>query len=208
MDLHRLVGDPHRRFRGGQLGHRRFGAEALALALHPCRAQGQQQGCIQLALHVGDLGLGHLESTDGRAKGLALLHVFQGRFIGGPCDADGLRGNADAAGVEHAHGDLEALALLAQHIIGRGHVVVELDLAGGRSTDAQLRFGLATTEAGRVGIDDEGSDATRALVRLAHREQHDVLGHRAGGDPALLAPDCGSVSANAPMASPSAIART
>ena len=62
------------------------------------------------------------------------------------------------------------------------------------------------------------------------REQHDVLGHRAGRDPALLAvddpvavgvassarvciadasePDCGSVSAYAPISWPSATART
>jgi hypothetical protein len=48
---------------------------------------------------------------------------------------------------------------------------------------------LPRMEAGLVGVDDERGDAARALVRLAHGEQHDVLGHRAGGDPALLAVD-------------------
>ena len=58
------------------------------------------------------------------------------------------RGDADAAGVEHAHRDLEAVAFLAQHLVGLDHVVGELDLAGGRGADAQLGLGLAAVEAG------------------------------------------------------------
>ena len=54
----------------------------------------------------------------------------------GPRDADGLAGDADTAGIQHAHGDLEALAFLAQHVFRADHVVGELDLAGGRSADA------------------------------------------------------------------------
>ncbi len=37
------------------------------------------------------------------------------------------------AGIEHAHGDLEALAFLAQHVLGLRHVIIELDLAGGEA---------------------------------------------------------------------------
>jgi hypothetical protein len=36
----------------------------------PGRAQGQQRGGVELALHVGDLGLGHLEGADRRAEAL------------------------------------------------------------------------------------------------------------------------------------------
>src|SRR3546814_10050491 len=66
------------------------------------------------------------------------------------CSSDlGLRGDADATGVEHAHGDLEAVAFLAQDLVGLDHVIVELDLAGGRSADAEL--GLGRSEERRVG---------------------------------------------------------
>src|SRR5690606_39339146 len=65
----------------------------------------------------------------------------------------------------------------------------ELDLAGGRGADAELGFGLAAAEAVARGVDQERGDAARALVRIGHGEQHDVLRHRARGDPALLAVD-------------------
>ena len=189
VDLHGLMGDPHRRFRGGELGHRCFGAELLALPLEPGRAQGEQQGCVELALHVGDLGLGHLEGADRRAKRLALLHIGQRGLIGRARNAHCLGGNADPACIEHAHRSLEALAFRAQHLVRLRYVIGELNLAGGRGADAELGLGLAAMEAGARRINHESSNAARALVRLGHREQHDVLGHRAGGDPALLAID-------------------
>ena len=75
--------------------------------------------------------------------------VGQRRLVRGARDADRLRGDADAAGVEHAHRDLEAVAFLAQHVFGRADVVGELDLAGRRGADAELGFGLAAMEARR-----------------------------------------------------------
>ena len=193
MDLHGLVGDPHRRFRRGELGHRRLGAEAAAVllgfALGPGRAQGQQGRRIQLALHVGDLGLGHLERADRCAEGLAVARPLQGGLVRGTGDADRLRGDADASGIEHAHRDREALAFFAQQVFLRQHVVGELDLAGGRGADAELRLGLAGVEARQLGVDDEGRHALGADARRGDREQHDVARHRTGGDPALLAVD-------------------
>src|SRR3546814_14440226 len=106
----------------------------LALPLQPRRAQRQQQGSIDLALHVGDLGLDHLERADRLAEGLALAHVLQAGLVGGAGDADGLGCDADATGVEYAHGDLEAVAFLAQHLVGLHDVVGELDLEIGRAS--------------------------------------------------------------------------
>src|SRR5690606_29773421 len=108
VDLQRLVGDPHGGLRGGELGDRGLVAEALALALHPGRAQRQQQGRVELALHVGDLGLGHLEGADRRAEGLALLHVLDGGLVGRAGDADGLRRDADAARSEEHTSELQS----------------------------------------------------------------------------------------------------
>jgi hypothetical protein len=47
----------------------------LGLAFGPGRAQGQQQGRVEADLHVGDLGLDHLERTDRLAEALAFAHV-------------------------------------------------------------------------------------------------------------------------------------
>src|SRR3546814_8575365 len=94
-------------------------------------------------------------------------------------DADSLGCDADATGVEYAHGDLEAVAFLAQHLVGLHDVVGELDLAGGRGADAELGLGLAAVEAPARGVDQECGDPARGLVRVGHREQHDVLRHRA-----------------------------
>ena len=187
------MGDVHRRFRRGELGDRGLGAEAAAglvgLRLGPRGAQGQQFGGIEPALHVGDLGLDHLERTDRLAEALALLHIGDGRLVGGLGQAHGLRGDADAAGIQHAHGDLEALAVLTDDLVRRGHVILEFDLARRRRADAQLGLGLAAVETGLGGVDHECGDALGALGRIGDRKQNDVLGDRAGGDPALLAVD-------------------
>src|SRR5690606_39674573 len=116
------------------------------------------------------------EVVDRLSAVLALLHVLDGLLVGGPGNTDGLRGDADAAGVQHAHGDLEALALDADDLFRTCHVVGELDLAGGRGADAQLRLGLAAVEALAAGVDHDGGDASRALLRVDDREQVDVAG--------------------------------
>src|SRR3546814_14700267 len=115
----------------------------LALPLQPRRAQRQQQGSIELALHVGDLGLDHLERADRLAERLALAHVLQAGLVGGAGDADGLGCDSDAPGVESAPGDLEAVAFLAPHLLGLHDVVVQLVLAGGRCAASGFGLGLS-----------------------------------------------------------------
>src|SRR3546814_13946852 len=83
---------------------------------------------------------------------------LQAGLVGGAGDADGLGCDADATGVEYAHGDLEAVAFLAQHLVGLHDVVGELDLAGGRGADAELGLGLAAVEAPARGVDQECGD--------------------------------------------------
>src|SRR3546814_17336835 len=105
----------------------------LALPLQPRRAQRQQQGSIELALHVGDLGLDHLERADRLAEGLALAHVLQAGLVGGAGDAEGLGCDDDASGREYAHGDLGAGALAAQNPVGMTDGWVVHETAGGDS---------------------------------------------------------------------------
>src|SRR5699024_10781809 len=91
-------------------------AVLLRLALGPRGAQYQQQRSVELALHVGDLGLRHLETADGLTKCLAVTRPLQSGFISGARNADGLRRDADAPRVQHTHGDLEPGAFLTQQI--------------------------------------------------------------------------------------------
>jgi hypothetical protein len=82
------------------------------------------------------------ESPAGTADGLAeldaLLGVRDGRLKGALGDAQRLGRDADAAAVQRGHGDLEALALLAQQVFLRDLHIVEDQLAGGGGADAQL----------------------------------------------------------------------
>lgn len=58
-----------------------------------------------------------LELADGRAELLALEEVGHGGVEGALCNAQHLRGNADAALVQNLNGDLIALADLADDIL-------------------------------------------------------------------------------------------
>ena len=69
---------------------------------------------------------------------IALLGVGHGRFIGPLGDAQRLGRDADAAAVQGGHGDLEALALLAQQVLlGHFHIVKD-QLGSGGGADAHF----------------------------------------------------------------------
>ena len=187
------MGDEHRRFRRKQLGDGGLGAElATALGrftLGKRRAKSKQLGGVELAFHIGDLGLDHLERSNRMAKGLALARVDQAGLVRSASKANCLRGDTDAAGIEDAHGDRKAPAFLAEQVGFRTNVVVELDLAGRRRANTQLGFALASAEPRQLGVDDEGRNPLGTLARRADRKQHDVARHLARGDPAFLAVD-------------------
>src|SRR5690606_3835405 len=92
------------------------------------------------------------------------------------------------------HGDGEALALRAQHRRRRHPHVLEHQLGGGLSAQAQLAVEGAADQAGRVGGHQEGAHAPVAGgVGGAGEEQHDV-GPGAVGDERLAAVDDVSVA--------------
>ena len=89
--------------------------------------------------------------------------------------------------VEDPHRDAEALALLAEQVLGRDAAVVEEDLAGRRALDPHLRLDPADLEARRVGLDHERGDAGVAGLGIGLGED-DVEVRDAGvGDEALAA---------------------
>src|SRR3546814_8985759 len=63
----------------------------------------------------------HLKTTDRLAERLALFHVGHGCIVGGTGQADRLRGDTDATGIEHTHGIAKALALGADAIRSEEH---------------------------------------------------------------------------------------
>ncbi len=74
------------------------------------------------------------------AELLALLGVGERLLESALGDADRLGRDADAAAVERRHGDLEALAVLAQALAGRDAHVVESQLGGAGGVDAELEL--------------------------------------------------------------------
>src|SRR2546422_9669731 len=91
---------------------------------------------------------------------LALLHVLAGRVERPARDADHLRPDADAAGVERFDRHLVALADLAHHARSRQLHAVEDQLAGGGSSNPELVLPLADR---------------KALAATLHRERRDAL---------------------------------
>ena len=74
-------------------------------------------------------------------------------------DAERSRRQHRALVVEAAHQDVDALADLAQHVLGRDLAILEHQLAGRGAAHAHLVELLGHLETLAVGLDDEGGDA-------------------------------------------------
>src|SRR5690606_6829849 len=124
-----------------------------------------------------------------RAERVAFPGIRERGVIGGLRDAERLGRDADAAGVQHRHRDAEALTFLAEPVLDRAAVVVQLDLAGRGCADAELRLRFAAYEPRLLRVDDERADARVFARALGAGEQDDVARHRPGRDPGFLAVD-------------------
>jgi len=126
---------------------------------------------------------------DGHAESVALFGVFDAVFQAG-ADATGRSGGDGVAPViQAAHGDVEALALLAQPVL-EGHLDILHDDAAGRAgAHAQLVLLVVGADAFHVPGDDEGGDplVARLSVRVGLGEDDEVIGQRRQADPHLLA---------------------
>ena len=119
VNLHAVLGGAHRDLAGEQLGHRRLERHAPALILQPGRAIGQQPRRFDAGGVVDQLPANRLERADRRAELLPLEGVAARRLVGALGQADGQRGDADAAGVEHLQRLDEPLPFVADQLIGR-----------------------------------------------------------------------------------------
>ena len=120
---------------------------------------------LHAGVHIGQLELGVLELGDASAELHALLGVLDGLLHGALAQAQSLRSDTDTAAVQSLHGDLEALALLAQHTILGDHAVLEDQVAGGAAADAHLLLVLALREAGIGLLHDESGDLLHGCGR-------------------------------------------
>ena len=186
-DLHRVVGHLQRDVGGVHLGHGRLGAVGLVVLLELSGGIHQHPGTAQLGGHVSQLEADGLIEADGLAELDTLLGVVHRGLIGPLGNAQRLSRDADTAAVQGGHGDLEALALLAQQILLGDLHVVEDQLGGGRGADAHLVVVIAEGEALPPLFHDEGGDTTGADVRGGHREDHIGVGLGRVGDEDLAA---------------------
>src|SRR5262249_15585867 len=151
--------------RGVELAAAGLHRDQLAVVAAARGIQHHGAGGIRLGLAVGEHGLHELEIGDRAAELLALHRV--GDAVAdetlGHANADG--GDAEAAAVEHLHGGLEALALLAaDQLAGGDAAVLEDDVAGVVAALSHLAVDLAEPEARRAGLDEEGGDAGSTLL--------------------------------------------
>ena len=94
--------------------------------------------------------------ADRLAEGLALVGVLDAGVEAGAGEPDRAGADGEAALVDAAHGDLEALALLADAVLDRDADVVEGELAGVASADAQLALDRAGRETLHAALEHEG----------------------------------------------------
>ena len=121
------------------------------------------------------------------AELLALARVRHGMVQRAARQADHLRADGDAPFVQRLDGDLVALAHGADHVLLRHAAVVQNQLAGGRSANAQLVFFLAHLESRKLALDQKRRDAAVSGIRIGVGEQQEQSRFGGVGDPQLAA---------------------
>src|SRR5664280_554239 len=185
--LHGVSGDAHRGVRGEGLGGRPKVTQLIVGVTNVdrrARAVDEGAGGFGANRHVGQHEAQSLEFTDRRAEGLATFHVLArvvDRSLG---DTDGLGSDGRAGPVEGVHGDLKALALLANTVRGRNTYVVEHDLAGRRRAKSHLVLVLGELDA-PVLLDEEARDAVTARLGVGTGEDRVGVRDASVGDPVL-----------------------
>ena len=119
VNLHRRIDDALRRLGGVKLGHRRFARHPRrTFILGPGGTIDQQRRGIDAERHVGEVTLHHLQFAERCAEQIAVRGALE-RFIERAAgETKRCSANRGAEHIERRHGDLEAVAGLADQGIG------------------------------------------------------------------------------------------
>ena len=128
-----------------------------------------------------------LVAADLLAERLPLARVLDRALEARADHAARARGDREAAVVERVHRDLEALALLADQVLGRHLDVLEEELARRARPDPELVLLVARREARHPLLEHERADALVRRGRIGLREDERVVGDGRVRDPVLLA---------------------
>ena len=138
-----------------ELRDRRLLRERPALVLEPGGLVREQPSGVDLDGHVGELELHRLEVGDRPAELLPLLRVRDGEVEGALREADGHRGDGDAAAVEDLEELVEPLAASAEEVRLGHRAALERELPRVGCPPAHLLHRLRDDVAGgAVGDDD------------------------------------------------------
>src|SRR3954471_13565268 len=173
--LDRLDRHRHRGVRGEELRHRRPLAEAaIAAVRHRARLVQQLAGGGRPGLHLGELELDALEVVDRGAERHPLLRVAV-RVVGRALrDPDRLRRRPEPGVLEHGERHRVALALDADHVLGRHAHLLEDRRAGRRALDFLTVLELRHADPGPVLLDDERAHPRAPAVARRRAGEHDV----------------------------------
>ena len=161
----------------------------MVLLLHGSGVD-QELSSLHPGVHLGQLELGVLELGDTLTELDTLLGVLDGLLHGALAQTQSLRGDTDTTAVQRLHGDLEALALLAQHTILGDDAVLEDQVAGGAAADTHLLLVLTLSEAGVGLFHHEGGNLLHGTATLiggltGDGDDDEGISHVAVGDEAL-----------------------
>src|SRR3954470_1922829 len=98
----------------------------------------EQPSRVELGRHVRELELDRLELADPLPELAPLECIRACRVEGGLCDPECLRGDPDAAAVERAHRDGEALPLLVQQAVTAHACALDDEVDGRRGMQPEL----------------------------------------------------------------------
>jgi hypothetical protein len=185
VNLDGIGAHPLRHFRGEQLGHGRFLDARLAGVFQlRCRVH-EPAGGLDAGRHIGEPKGDCLVFHDRRAEGLALAGIGKGCVVSGARHADGLRGDADSAGLQIGESNFVTLPFITQHQV-RGELhVFEDDLTGIGAALAELFFDAGDAIAARVRRHQEGADAVFVCISVGDGKHHGHIRDGAGGDKLL-----------------------
>lgn len=169
---------------GGRVGR---GARALrgAAVAQPGGAVGEHGRRIDEGTHLAQARLRELEVGQRLAEQAALLRVRHRLGEGTPGHAQRGGGHRGTEDVQRLHGQLETAVDRADQGVGPEPAAVEAQR--GQRVRRHHRDMVAAVQAGRAGVDDEGTDAACAGVRVGLGEGEVEVGQATVADPGFAA---------------------